>query len=186
VIAFMASLIAAASVMAAATAVVIAGFRSGDRPGDATVTAALRSVPHPDGYQHVVRAAVRNPGSVPVLVGLSVYRSRVPAWLGAGMTVTVPRRTGRRRYLPGAQHTVGVVEPGESVCWPVPAPGPALASAPASAAGRRCHLVAVIGQSGRRLRVITLPVTPDSAMAAAAAGSMPPDPLSWLDDSRGA
>jgi hypothetical protein len=179
VIALMASLIAAASVIAVATALAVAGFRAGDRPEYATVTAVLRNVPHPDGYQRVAGATVRNPGSAPVLVGLSVYRSRVPAWLGAGMTVTVPHRTGRRRYRPGAQATVGVVGPGESACWPVPVPGPA------PAPGRRFHLAAIIGQSGRRLRVITLPVSPDSPSAAATAGSTRPDPLSWLDDSRG-
>jgi hypothetical protein len=171
----MASLAAAASAIAAVAVLAFAGFRAGDHPADATVTAVLRTVPYPDGSQRMVSATVRNPGSVPVLVGLSVYRSRVPAWLGGGMSVTVPHWTGRRRYLPGAHATVGVVGPGDGACWSVPAP----------ASGRHCHMVAVIGQSGGRLRVITLPVAPGPPSAAATAGSMRPDPLSWLDDSQG-
>jgi hypothetical protein len=174
VIASMVSLVAVTLVMAAAIALALAGFRAGDRPGDATVTAVLDDVPHPDGPQRVVVATVRNPGPVPVLVGLSVHRRRVPGWLGAGMSVTVPRRTRRPRYRPGVQATVGVVGPGESACWSVPAPR----------SGRHCHLVAVIGQSGRRLRVVTLPVSLAPARSAARGGGASTDPLSWLDDGR--
>jgi hypothetical protein len=170
----MASLAAAAAVMAVTVILASSGFRAGDRPGDATVTAVLGSVPHPDGRQRAVIATVRNPGSVPILVGLSVHRSRLPGWLGAGMSVAVPRRTGRRRHLPGGQATLGVVGAADSAYWPIPAP----------AAGRRCRLVAVIGQSGGRLRVISLPVAPEPAGTAAAnRGGMRPDPFPPLDRS---
>lgn len=162
------TLLAVTVVVAAVTGLAMAGFRAGDRPGDATVTAALEWVSHPDGPRRVVVAAVRNPGPQAVLAGLSAHRSRVPGWLGAGMTVTVPHRTRRARYRPGAQVTLGVVGAGETGHWPVPAPG----------RGGRCHLVAVIGQAGGRLRVIRLPVAPaGTGTAARSTGGRP-----WLDD----
>jgi hypothetical protein len=171
VIASIVTLLAVTVVMAAMTGLAMSGFRAGDRPGDATVTAALEWVPHPDGPRRVVVAAVRNSGPGAVLAGLSAHRSRAPGWLGAGMTVTVPHCTGRARYGPGAQVTLGVVGPGETGHWPVPAPG-------RGGRGGRCHLVAVIGQAGGRLRVIRLPVAPAGTGTAARITGWRP----WLDD----
>ncbi|HEY4464422.1 MAG TPA: hypothetical protein VGN41_17280 [Streptosporangiaceae bacterium] len=173
-IASLAAVLAAALAMAGVIALALAGFRDGDRPDDATVTAVLKSVPHPDGPQRIVIATVRNPGAVPVLAGLSARRSRVPGWLGAGLSVTVPRRTRRRRYGPQAQATVGVVGPGDSAHWAVPVPG----------AGRRCDLIAVIGQSGGRLRVIRLPVATHAPGMAAARGGAGTGSRPWLGDGR--
>lgn len=121
---------------------VTAGLRAGDHPGDASVGAVLDPGPRP-----VIIATVRNPADVPLMAGLTVRRRPLPAWLDAGLTVRVPRRTARRRYLAGAQDTVGVV----------PARGQAEFRLTA-AAGRRCRLTAVVGQAGGRLRVIGVPV----------------------------
>jgi hypothetical protein len=168
-----ACLAATAMVIAGGILVMNAGIRAGDQPGDATVAAAAGTVPAPDGPQRVVLATIRNPGQAPVLAGLTAYPSRLPGWLSAGMDVTVPHRTARRRYGPGTQQTVGVVGPGETACWPVPMP----------ARGRTCHLVAVIGQSGARLRVIRLRVEPGPVPGAAPASGARTGPLSWLGDS---
>ena len=124
------------------------GLRDGDRPLDVTVRAAPSRARHPEGAPRSVLAWVHNPGPVPVLVGLSVRRTRMPGWLAPGLNARVPLRTGHRRFGPQAQDTVGVVAPGEHEGWPVTAP----------AGGRRGRLVAVIGQAGGRLRVITVPV----------------------------
>jgi hypothetical protein len=134
-------------------AIGLKGLRDGDRPLDATVQATpTRTGPagegHPEGAPRAVLAWVHNPGPVPVLVGLSVRRSRRPGWLSPPLRVRVPWRTGHPRFGPQAQQVVGVVAPGESEGWPVAAP----------ARGRRGRLVAVIGQADGRLRVITRPV----------------------------
>ena len=86
---------------------VAAGLRAGDRPGDAAVAATLAPGPRP-----VIIATVRNPGDVPLVAGLVVRRQRLPGWLDPGLTVRVPRRTARRKFLAGAQDTVGVVPAG--------------------------------------------------------------------------
>jgi hypothetical protein len=131
---------------------VAAGLRAGDRPGDAAVAAVLAPGPRP-----VIIATVRNPGDVPLMAGLTVRPQPLPGWLGAdwldgGLTVRVPRRTARRKYLAGAQDTVGVV----------PARGQARFRLTARGGGpavrRRYRLTAVVGQAGGRLRVISVPV----------------------------
>ena len=131
-----------AAVCVLAWGLLAAGLRAGDRPGDAAVAAALDPGPRP-----VIIATVRNPGNVPLVAGL-VVRRRLPGWLDAGLTVRVPRRTARRKFLAGAQDTVGVV----------PARGQAEFRVTARAAGRRYRLTAVVGQAGGRLRVIGVPV----------------------------
>jgi hypothetical protein len=120
-----------------------AGFRSGDRSGDVRVTALLRDAGQPDEPRPVVVAAVRNPSQTPVLAGLSVRRAHVPEWLAGSLNVTVPRRTGRRAYRPGAFPTVGVV-PGDTT---------ARFTVPVTAAARRYTLTVAVGQAGGRLRV---------------------------------
>jgi hypothetical protein len=82
---------------------VAAGLRAGDQAGDATVSAAA------DAGQLTVVVVVRNPGDVPLVAGLSARRRLLPDWLGAGMTVRVPRRTTRRKFRAGAHETMGVV-----------------------------------------------------------------------------
>ena len=104
------------------------GLRDGDRPLDATVRAAparagSAGAGHPEGAPRSVLAWVHNPGPVPVLVGLSVHRSRRPGWLASPLNISVPLRTGHPRFGPRAQQVVGVVAPGESEGWPVAAPG---------------------------------------------------------------
>jgi hypothetical protein len=66
----------------------------------------------------------------------------------AGMTVRVPRRTARRKFLAGAHETVGVV----------PATSQAEFRLPVTAPARRYRLTAVVGQAGGRLRVVRIPV----------------------------
>jgi hypothetical protein len=124
---------------------VIAGFRNGDRPGDAAVTAELAVARQPDGLRPVILATVANRSAVPLLVGM---RARGGLTLGS-LTVRVPWRTRARRYRAGWQDTVGVVPGWESAIFRVPVRG----------GGRHHRLTAVIGQSEGRLRVLTIPVT---------------------------
>ena len=146
-------LIAAAAVIVVLAWLVVAGFRDGDEPADARVSATLARSGQPDETRPVVIATVRNPSACPVLVGLSVRRSLTAGTLSA----RVPWRTAGRGYLAGAQDTAGIVPPGESATLRVPVRQP----------GRRYRLVAVIGQSGRRLRVLTVPVTVSRVMESA-------------------
>jgi hypothetical protein len=164
--------LAAAGTLLALLVAGLKGLRDGDRPLDVTVRAAPARTGHPEGGPRSVLVWITNPGPVPVLVGLSVRRARRPDWLagltgqGTELTARVPWRTSSRRFRPQAQGTVGVVGPGDSDGWPVAAP----------TAGRRGRLVAVIGQAGGRLRVITLavplgPVAGGTTTAAGTAGS---------------
>ncbi|HEY2523194.1 MAG TPA: hypothetical protein VGJ19_23990 [Streptosporangiaceae bacterium] len=160
--------VAAAAALLALLAAGLKGLRDGDRPLDVTVRAApsraaCTGAGHPEGAPRSVLAWVHNPGPVPVLVGLSVRRSHLPGWLVPGLNARVPLRTRQPRFGPGAQDTMGVVAPGESEGWPVAAP----------ATGRRGRLVAVIGQAGGRLRVITLavPLSPAGPAASQPAGT---------------
>jgi hypothetical protein len=125
-------------------AIAVIGFHDGDRPGDAIVTAALTSARQPDETRPVIVAAVRNTSAVPVLVGLRVRRTLTTGTISSH----VPWRTSRRRYRADDQDTVGVVPPG----------APGIFRVPVRARGRCYRLVAVIGQDGRRLRVLTVPV----------------------------
>lgn len=128
----------------------VAGFRNGDKPGDAAVSAELATARQPDGARPVIRATVANRSAVPVMVGLRARRC-----LTAGaLTARVAWRTRARRYRAGEQDTVGVVGGWESAIFVVPV----------RAAGRRYRLTAVVGQTGRRLRVLTLPVTGTATM----------------------
>jgi hypothetical protein len=132
----------------------IAGLRNGDRPGDAAVTATLAMARQPDGARPVILATVANRSAAPVLVGL---RARGSLTAGA-LKVRVPWRTLARRYRAGEHDTVGVVLGWESAVFRVPV------RAPVGAGGRRYRLTAIIGQSGRRLRVLTVPVATTGMM----------------------
>ncbi len=150
--------IVALVVWAGLAAIGITALRDGDQPSDARVTAAIAPAGQPDETRPVVVATVRNPSTVPVMVGL-----RVRATLTAGtLTARVPWRTRGRKYRAGEQDTVGIVPAGESAVFTVPAP----------ARGRRYRLVAVIGQSGRRLRVLTVPVRGGREMERVVMGEM--------------
>jgi hypothetical protein len=126
------------------------GFRDGDRPADATVSAALRDSGQPDEPRPVIVATVVNPSPVPALVGLSARPGR-PAWLaglGHPLTVTVPRRTARAKFHPPSYATVGIVPPSASIRFPVPV----------ERAARRYVLTVVVGQGAGRLRLHRLHV----------------------------
>lgn len=130
-----------------------AGFRDGDRPADATVTALLRGSGQPDEPRPVVIATIRNPSEKPVLAGLSVRRTLAPTWLH-GKQVTVPLRTARRGLRPTRYATIGVVPARASARFPVPARQQA----------RHYLLTAAVGQADGRLRLHRLHVTgPHSA-----------------------
>jgi hypothetical protein len=145
------------------------GVRNGDLPGDAWVSARVSGAGQPDEPRPVVVATVRNPSAAPVLAGLSVRRKRLPDLFTGGMTVTVPRRTARRKFRAGSHATVGVIPAGASVQFAVPV----------RASARRYLMTAVVGQAGGRLRVYRLSVAGPRSGA-----TRPVPPLNHLDDSR--
>jgi hypothetical protein len=138
---------ALALVVAGMTWLALDGFRNGDRPLDAVVTAQLQQSAQPDESRPVVIAEVRNPSESAVLVGLAARRSRVPGWLGRG-SVGVPRWTARRALPADRYPVVGVV----------PACGRTRLAVPVTATGERYRLTAAVGQAGGRLRVHRLMV----------------------------
>lgn len=149
VIAVVVSSLAAMSVFA--VTMVRVGLRTGDLPGDASVSATLAGSGQPDEARPVVLVRVRNPSGTPLLAGFSARRRRIPGWLdGDAMTVRVPRRTARPSLRAQAHDVVGVV----------PASGDARLAVPvAGRPGRRYLVTAALGQAGGRLRVLKFPVT---------------------------
>jgi hypothetical protein len=119
-----------------------AGFRNGDRPGDARVTALLTELGTEDGMRPLVVATVRNPSGTPVLAALRVRRALLPCWLAGPYEVSAPRLTAGRRFRPGRFATVGVVAAAGAGELAVPVPPHA----------RRCLLIVAVGQEGGRLR----------------------------------
>jgi hypothetical protein len=117
------------------------------RPGDASVTAVSPIVDRPGDGLTVVTAAIANPGTAPVLVGLSLRRKLLP---GARIRTTAARRTARRRYHASRQMVVAAVPDGAISRLSVPVP---------DRHRRRYRLVAVIGQLDGRLCVASVPVT---------------------------
>ena len=103
---------------------------------------------HGDGESLVV-ASIVNPGPRPALAGLSVRRRRCPAWLARRLGTRVARLTTGRRYRADEQATIGTV----------PADGASVLPVRFVAHRRRYRIVAVIGQSDDRLRVISMPLT---------------------------
>lgn len=135
------------------------GFRNGDCPGDATVSAVLRDAGQPDEPRPVIVATVANPAGVPVVVALSARPRRLPAriaWL-APLTITAPRWTARRKFGPTGFGTVGVVPAWGSVRCTVPVP----------AAGPGYLPTAAIGEPAGRLRLHRLRVAGDRVTARA-------------------
>ena len=152
-------IIAVTAVFALLCYLVADGMRSGDRPGDAKVTAVTTgtqpgAVPS-DGATPVIVVTVRNPSGTPVLVALSARRARLPAALTEPRAVSVPRLTGRGKFRPGRYETVGVA----------PAGGAAELAVPVTERARRYVLTAAIGQEGGRLRVHRLRLGPVSRTA---------------------
>lgn len=138
-------------VMAGAIVMGLEGVRRGDRPGDVTISAVMSRFQHPDKRCPAAVVTVRNPGPVPVLVGLTARRSWAPSWLGAGpLIVRVPRLTNRGRLRPARQAVVGVIAAGDAGRWLVPVPR----------GGRARRVVAVAGQAGGRLRVLARLIEP--------------------------
>lgn len=116
------------------------------RPGDAAVTAVLTVADYPDGSIGEVTVVIANPDAAPVLVGVTPRRR---GWPGRGQRTTIASRTTRRRYRADRQATVSAVPP------------KAITSIPVRIAAdfHRCRLVIVVGQSGGRLRVTSVPIT---------------------------
>ena len=139
-----------------------AGLRSGDRPGDALVTALLATGSRPGEARPLVVVTVRNPSGTPVLAALTARTALLPAWLAGSHDVSVPRRTLRRRFRPGNYATVGVAPAGGAAEFTVPVP----------ARSRRYLLTAAVGQEGGRLRVHRLRLGPVSYVAAGRASIM--------------
>jgi len=148
-------IIAAACVFAALYYLMTQGVRNGDRPGDARVTAEIRTGTQPDEARPVIVVAVRNPSPTPVLLALSVRRALLPALLAEPRGVSVPRRTTRGKFRPGRYETVGVAAAG----------GAAELAVPVTVRARRYVLTAAVGQEGGRLRVHRLRLGPVSRMA---------------------
>ena len=116
------------------------------RPGDAAVTTVVTVADYPDGSIGEVTVVIANPDSRAVLVGVTPRRR---GWPGRGQRTTIASRTTRRRYRADRQATVSAVPPNTITSIPVPI----------MSDFRRCRLAIVVGQSGGRLRVISVPIT---------------------------
>jgi hypothetical protein len=155
----------------AVTLVSLAVIRTADRgaaawrrPGDATVAAAFTQADWPGTGETGVTVSIANPGSAPVLVGVSLRRALLP---GGWPQRTVPRRTSRPRYQPTSQTAVAAVSPGTTGGLSVPVRD-----------SRRYRLVVIIGQADGRLCVTSSPFRVIRLGGAAPAGSgTPPLPL---------
>jgi hypothetical protein len=154
---FLVGVACSAAVLAALCAVAVSGLRSGDRPGDAWVTAALADSGQPDEARPVVAAWVSNKSASAVLAGMTVRHARLwDRWPGGGFSVRVPRRTARR-FRATSHDTVGVVPADATVPFTVPIPAATVAAALAAAA-RGYVLTVAVGQREGRLRVYRLRV----------------------------
>jgi len=137
--------------MTAAVLIGLEGMRRGDRPGDVTISVVMSRFQHPEMRCPAAVVTMRNPGPVPVLVGLTARRSWVPSWLRPEpLIVRAPRLTNRRWLKPGRQAIVGVLAAGDAARWLVPVPR----------GGMTRRMVAVIGQAGGRLRVLARLIEP--------------------------
>lgn len=90
-----------------------------------------------------------NLGARAVVVGLSLRWQFWPAWFGAQSRTRVPSSAGGRRYLPGAQETIGVI------------PANGTARLPIRVRSGLCRrVVAVAGEADGHLRVISMRIPP--------------------------
>lgn len=140
---FVFCIIAAAGALSVLCYLTAAGFRNGDRPGDALVTALLVTGDHPEETRSLIVATVRNPSGTPVLTALRARGALLPAWLAGPKGISVPHWTTRRQFQPGEFGCVSVVPPGGAGEFAVPVPVRA----------RHYLLTAAVGQEGGRLRV---------------------------------
>jgi hypothetical protein len=145
-------IIAAAGALAGVCALAAAGFRNGDRPGDALVTALVAAAAQADEERPLIIVTVRNAAGTPVIAALRARRAVLPAGVAASCTVRVARWTARRRFRPPRYATLGVV----------PAAGAAAFTLPVPVRARRCLLIVAVGQEGGRLRVHQLRLGPVS------------------------
>lgn len=143
-------IIGPAAVLAALYRLAAAGFRNGDRPGDARVTARLTAGDQPQETRPVIAVTVHNQSGTPVLAALRARRALLPGWLAGTHSVAVPRLTVGRRFRPGRYPTVGVV----------PAGGTAVLALPVPVRARRYLLSVALGQEGGRLRLHQLRLGP--------------------------
>jgi hypothetical protein len=155
VLTYVFGIIGAASVFAGLFYCLAAGFRNGDRPGDALVTALLTTGAQPDEARPLIVVAVRNPSGTPVFTALTARAALLPAGVAGHHDVGVPRRTLRGKFRPGKFATVGVAPAGGAAEFAVPVP----------ARARRYLLIAAVGQEGGRLRVHRLRLGPVSSAA---------------------
>ena len=115
------------------------GFRAGDKSGDALLL-GVEPCLRPRG----TTVELTNPGPVPVLVGMSLRRPGLRLRLEGAAYVRLRTRKTTSDLLPGQQAILGVLRPGETGPFVVPAP-PRLEG--------RAELVVVFGQA-ERLRSI--------------------------------
>jgi len=155
VLTYVFGIIGAAGVFAGLFYCLAAGFRNGDRPGDALVTAQLTTGAQPDEARPLIIVTVRNRSGTPVFAALTARAALLPAGVVARHDVSVPRRTLRAKFRPGKFATVGVA----------PAGGTAEFAVPVRARARRYLLTAAVGQEGGRLRVHRLRLGPVSSAA---------------------
>ena len=141
--------LASATVVAVVAVILVAGgFRAGDHAGDVQIRAEQALTLTPAGLSAIgVRVVAVNPGTAAALVGLTLRSER--RWerlFREPVTVAVPWIRRRRRYYPSRQVLVGVVGAKSQAQWQLAWPQP---YRPGS-----IRVAAVIGQTGRRLRVI--------------------------------
>jgi hypothetical protein len=122
------------------------GVRTGDRPGDTTVSAVAV-----DARDMGVRFTVHNPGDQAVLLGASLRRRSLRPWPSHAASIRVPRRTARGGLPRGEHALVCVVEPDDRTVMRIAPPGTRVAP-------RHLELVVAIGEPDR-LRVLHRAVT---------------------------
>jgi hypothetical protein len=157
--------------LAPAGALMIKAYTEGlAEPWDVTVTAAESPLSMLNGCP-VILVTVTNPGPIPVLVGLRVQERLLLVRRGAKTKTRVPLRPIRRRYRANWHTDVGVVPPDGST-------HPSFRVA--AAAGRSFSVVAAVGRSDHRLRVISVPVSVSRAPTANEAEIAIIPLLGWL------
>ena len=118
----------------------VVGTRNGDRLGDASVGTGA-----PDASRRGISFVVRNRGPQPVLIGASLRRPKLRLFSDPGQSVSVPRRTSRRKLLAGHHTVVYAIPAREAQTLSVPFPRRSI--------WRRAELVVAIGEPDR-LRVV--------------------------------
>lgn len=128
---------------------VLVGVREGDKPDDALLVDV-----EPYSAAPGVSATVTNPGTRPVIVGISLRRPSLRIRLEAGIYVRIETGRTTGEVLPGHQAVMGAVPSGQSATFVVTA-GPDLR--------RTAELVAVVGQRARLRTIHRLIQLPEPA-----------------------